>query len=98
MSLPEVMLWNALRIKPEGVKFRRQYGIGDYVLDFYCASAKAAFEIDGIAHDMGDRAQRDEVRDAWLQSQGIQVVRIPAAEVLRSAKDVAERLVRHCQR
>ena len=62
ISLPEVLLWNLLRREPEGGKFRRQHPVGVYVLDFYCAEAKVGIEIDGIAHDMGDRPQRDEIR------------------------------------
>ena len=96
MSLPEVMLWQILRTKPEGVKFRRQHPLGPYVLDFYCATAKLAIEIDGIAHDMGDRPARDEVRDAFLTSKGLRVVRIPASEVLKNVEEVAQMIVRFC--
>lgn len=98
MSLPEVLLWRLLRLEPDGVKLRRQHPLGAYVLDFYCAETRTAFEIDGIVHDMGDRPARDEVRDAWFASQRIEVVRIPATEVLRSPEDVAERMVRYCKR
>jgi very-short-patch-repair endonuclease len=55
MSLPEVLLWTQLRGKPLGIKFRKQHPVGDYVVDFYCAEKQLAVEIDGIAHDMGDR-------------------------------------------
>ena len=97
MSLPEVLLWQRLRCEPEGVKFRRQDSIGDYCLDFYVARLKLAIEIDGIAHDMGDRPERDVERDAFLRDEGIEVARIPAADVLRSPEDGAEMLVRCCQ-
>ena len=69
-----------------------------YVLDFYCAKAKVCIEIDGIAHDMGDRPHRDEHRDAWLAGEGIEVLRISATEVLRSPEEIAEGIVRYCQR
>ena len=98
LSLPEVLLWRLLKGSPDGVHFRSQHPVGSYVLDFYCAKTKIAFEIDGIAHDMGDRPERDEQRDALLREQGIEVVRIPAAEVLRSAEIVAVSMVRYCQR
>ena len=96
MSLPEVLLWRLLRSNLARVKIRRQHPLGPYVLDFYCAERKVAFEIDGIAHDMGDRPQRDAQREAWLKSQGIAVIRIPAGEVLRSPEDVADAIVRYC--
>lgn len=63
MSLPERLLWRELRGKPAGLKFRRQHPVGPYVIDFYCASAKLGIEIDGIAHDMGERPERDMRRD-----------------------------------
>jgi very-short-patch-repair endonuclease len=98
MGLPEVLLWNLLRKSPDGVHFRRQEWLGDFVLDFYCAKAKVCIEIDGIVHDMGDRPERDEERDAWLKDQGIEVLRIPASDVLKSLEDVAEAIVRYCKR
>lgn len=98
MSLPEVLLWQLLRQSPDGVRIRRQHPIGAYVLDFYCAAAKIGFEIDGIAHNLGDRPVRDTARDAWLSEQGIEVVRIPATEILRSPEDIAEAIVRYCRR
>jgi very-short-patch-repair endonuclease len=82
MSLPEILLWRVLRTKPDGLKFRRQHPSGPYVLDFFCASKRLAIEIDGEAHGRGDRPQRDAARDAWLVSQGITVIRIPAADLL----------------
>ena len=97
MSLPERLLWRELRGKPQGVKFRKQHPVGRYVLDFYCASAKLGIEIDGIAHDMGDRPERDQLRDRFIEEQGIEVVRIPASEVLVSPAGVAESLVTRCR-
>ncbi len=98
LSLPEALLWRLLKGSPEGVHFRSQHPLGPYVLDFYCARAKVAFEIDGIAHDMGNRPERDERRDAWLRSEGIEVVRIAAREVLAGPEVVAESMVRYCLR
>ncbi|MBX9885470.1 MAG: endonuclease domain-containing protein [Novosphingobium sp.] len=97
-SLPETLLWRHLRLQQDGVKIRRQHPVGAWVLDFYCAATKIAFEIDGIAHDMGDRPERDERRDAALKELGIEVIRVPAADVLRSPDTVAEAIVRCCQR
>ena len=98
MSLPEVLLWNLLRKSPDDVHFRRQEGMGDYVLDFYCAKAKVCIEVDGIAHDMGDRPVRDAIRDGWLTEQGIAVLRIPAEDVLKSPEDIALAILTYCRR
>ncbi|MGB7656379.1 MAG: endonuclease domain-containing protein [Novosphingobium sp.] len=98
MTLPEVLLWNLLRKSPDGVHFRRQEGIGNFVLDFYCAKAKVGIEIDGIVHDMGDQPMHDERRDAWLRDQGVELARIPAGDVLNSPEEIAEAIVRLCKR
>lgn len=82
MTLPEVLLWQELRKRPAGLRFRRQHPAGTYVLDFYCPAVKLAIEVDGEAHARGDRPLRDAIRDAWLGAQGVRVVRIPAAEIL----------------
>ena len=98
MTLPEVLLWNQLRRSPDGVHFRRQHEAGGNFLDFYCARAKVCIEVDGIVHDMGDQPELDEARNAKLASLGIETMRIPASEVLKSPEDVAEALVRYCKR
>ncbi|TZG27247.1 endonuclease domain-containing protein [Sphingomonas montanisoli] len=90
-SPPELALWEALPRNEAGLRFRRQHAAGDYVLDFYCAIAKLAIEVDGEAHDRGDRPARDAVRDAWLAAQGVMVVRYTAQDVLTNLDGV----VRH---
>jgi very-short-patch-repair endonuclease len=97
MSLPERLLWSRLKGSPMGMKFRREHPVGNYVIDFYCARAKTGFEIDGIAHDMGARPQRDEERTAFIATQGIRLVRIPATEVLANPDKIAEAMVAMCR-
>ena len=94
LSLPEKLLW--VRLRGAEVRFRRQHPIGPYVLDFYCAAAKLAIEVDGTAHDFGNRPRRDEVRTEWLKHQGMEVLRIPAAEVLADPDAVADALIKMC--
>ena len=90
MTLPEVLLWQRLRGSPRGLKFRKQHPAGPFVLDFFCAKANLAIELDGEAHDMGDRPERDERRDAWLRERRIDTLRILASDVLADADGVAE--------
>lgn len=97
LTLPEVLLWREVRRRVTGVKFRRQHPVGPFVIDFYCASAKLGFEVDGSAHDMGDRPDRDAARTAFIAEQGIRLVRIPARDVLRSLVDVVEAIVALCR-
>ena len=95
MSLPEVLLWRLLRKASPPV--RRQHPLGRYVVDFYCPAARLVIEVDGFAHQTGDRPARDAVRDAWLQAQGFSVLRIAAADVLRDAVGCAEGILRLCE-
>jgi very-short-patch-repair endonuclease len=90
MSLPEVLLWQQLRKKVDSVQFRRQHPAGPYVLDFFSATVNLAIEVDGEAHNRGDRPQRDANREEWLQRQGIRVLRIPAADVLKNLDGVLQ--------
>ena len=90
MSLPENMLWQRLRSGRTGVKFRRQHPIGPYVVDFYCRSSNLIIEIDGEAHNRGERPERDATRDAYLRNGGYEIVRIAAVEVLKDADAIAE--------
>ena len=91
MTPPEIGLWLALRRNEAGLRFRKQHSAGDYVLDFYCAPAKLAIEVDGESHARSDRPRRDAIRNAWLASQGLRVLRYPAQEVLTNLDGV----VRH---
>ena len=91
MTPPEIALWLALRANEEGLRFRRQHAAGPYVLDFYCAPARLAIEVDGEAHNHGNRPERDAARDAWL-AQNIQVLRYPAREMLANLDDVVRQV------
>jgi very-short-patch-repair endonuclease len=95
LSVPEARLWSRLRARGAGQPiFRRQHPIGPYVLDFYCAKARLAIEIDGISHDMGTRPQRDLRRDAWLEARGVTVMPIAASELMRCMDEAADAIVR----
>jgi very-short-patch-repair endonuclease len=88
-------LWSRLRGREDGKPvFRRQHPVGPYVLDFYCPAARLAIEIDGVSHDMADRAARDAQRDNWLKAHGITVMRIPVSELPREIDEAADAIVR----
>jgi very-short-patch-repair endonuclease len=88
MSPPEAKLWQVLRGRPDGLKFRHQHPVGRCTLDFYCAAVRLNVEVDGESHDMGDNPASDARRDAWLRGQGITVLRFTAAEVMRDLESV----------
>ena len=95
MSLPEVILWNELRRRPVGFKFRRQHPAGPFILDFVCLGARLAIEIDGSSHDL--RVYRDGARDEWLANQGFLTMRIAATDVLRDLDAVMRGIVARCE-
>ncbi|HEY0147736.1 MAG TPA: endonuclease domain-containing protein [Allosphingosinicella sp.] len=83
MSPPEALLWQQLRQRPAGLKFRRQHPVDPYVVDFYCREASLVIEIDGDVHDRTETRARDHNRDEQLKQKGLAVLRIPADEVMR---------------
>jgi very-short-patch-repair endonuclease len=83
LSLPEALLWRALKGgKAGGLKFRKQHALGPYVLDFYCHAARLCVEIDGASHGFGWQWKKDARRDAYLAERGIRTLRLSASYVL----------------
>ena len=88
LTPPEARLWARLKLKPEGVKFRRQHPVGPYIFDFYCPAAGLAIEVDGQAHNLLTVAQRDERRESWLRGEGFEIMRITADEIMVDPDEV----------
>jgi very-short-patch-repair endonuclease len=93
MSLPEVLLWQQLRQRPEGLIFRRQQAAVDKVGDFYCHKSRLIIEIDGETHNRGDQPEYDVKRDAWFAERGIIVLRIPAKFILSDMQSALATIV-----
>ncbi|WP_309628981.1 endonuclease domain-containing protein [Brevundimonas sp.] len=82
LTPPEARLWRYLKgDQLGGLGFRKQHPIGPYILDFYCAAAKLAVEVDGATHDQPIQIAHDARRTAWLSGKGIRVIRIRAKDV-----------------
>ena len=96
MTLPEIVLWQWMRGRPGGLRFRHQHPLGLYSLDFYCPSAKLAIEVDGEAHSRGDQPQYDAKRDIWVAGKGIRTLRIAAVDVLQDLDAVTRLIVAEC--
>ena len=97
MTLPEVVLWQALRTRPTGFKFRRQHPIGGYVADFACLSARLLIEVDGDFHSHGNAAAIDRLRQADLEATGFEVLRIAARDVFEDLEAVVAMIVTTCE-
>jgi 5-methyltetrahydrofolate--homocysteine methyltransferase len=70
----EKLFWNEVRDRRlGGFKFRRQYLVGPYIVDFVCAEKKLIVELDGVLH--AERAEYDQKRDTFLESEGYQIIR-----------------------
>ncbi|MEL6616014.1 MAG: endonuclease domain-containing protein, partial [Bacteroidota bacterium] len=90
----ERRLWRIVRAKRlDGHKFRRQHGIGPYVLDFYCADAKLAIELDGAVHADPQRAAYDAERQRDLEALGVRVLRFENRAVTETPDVVAEAIL-----
>ena len=89
MTLEERILWyHYLRRHP--AKFYRQRVFGNYIVDFYCAKAKLAVELDGSQHYEDRGLEYDAHRTAYLESLGLCVLRVPNTEVKKNLAGVCE--------
>lgn len=93
MTDAELRFWSRVRRKQvKGLQFYRQKNIGNYIVDFYCPSAKLIVEIDGGQHFSEEGSCNDVARDAYLMSLGFTVLRFTNSEVLRNTDGVIERV------
>lgn len=74
-TVGERLLWKELRGEKFGVKFRRQYNIDYYIVDFYCHELKLIIELDGSIHGELEQKRKDIIRDKYLMGQGYTIVR-----------------------
>ena len=90
LTHPERHFWNALRQIPfyKTAKFNRQKPLGEYIVDFYCHEHRLVIEIDGDSHGEEDAQRKDEIRTAFLESQGLRVVRFTNPDVVNNIEGV----------
>jgi very-short-patch-repair endonuclease len=92
-TIPEKYMWSRLRGKQmHGYKFRRQFGVDRFIIDFYCPELKLAIEIDGKTH-LGEKAEQYDIwREKHLDALGIQCIRFSDDEVLKRLDDVTQKI------
>jgi len=93
----ENKVWQAVRRRQLGFKFRRQHPIDRFIADFYCADAKLVVEIDGDSHAPPDQADYDAARTRWLEECGYRVIRFTAGQVEEDLAVVVEGIRRACE-
>jgi very-short-patch-repair endonuclease len=92
-TLSEVLLWNELKGKQlKGYQFMRQKPIGNFIVDFYCTKLKLVIEIDGESHLNPENKKRDLIKDKYLDSIGLSVIRIDDMELKNNISVVIENL------
>jgi very-short-patch-repair endonuclease len=93
MTGPETRLWSRLRARQlNGIKVRRQHGIGPYIVDFYCPEQSLVIEVDGDSHADAEHIEKDQCRDRYLQSIGLRVVRYRNDDIMKNLDGVLEDL------
>ena len=92
----EIRLWSRLRGDQTGWRFRRQYRLGVYILDFFCPSTRLVVELDGDSH--AHQQQYDETRTEYLASRHLQVIRFENSQVMTNLDEVVAAIYRQCMK
>lgn len=96
MPKAEQLLWAKLRGRSLlGRKFRRQYSVESFVLDFYCPQARLAIEIDGESHYRGNADEYDRSRQECIERFGIKFLRFTNTDVYENLEGVIGRILEH---
>ncbi len=91
MTKAEKMLWDKIKGKQiESCKFRRQYSVAQFIIDFYCPELKLAIEIDGESHFQEDAVKYDQERQIFIESAGIIFLRFTNNEVFEKLNSILE--------
>ncbi len=90
----EDILWQEVRNgKLNGLKFKRQHSIGNYIVDFYCATARLVIEVDGEIHLAYDQQEKDKLRDENLIDMGFKIIRFTNDEIVFNIDSVIKKIL-----
>ena len=92
LTAAEAVLWRHLKNNQQGVKFRRQHGIANFIVDFYCTELNLAVEVDGRIHHELNTKIYDEQRENVLKGLNVEVLRFENEEIYKSEERVLEEL------
>jgi very-short-patch-repair endonuclease len=96
MTLSEIILWQRLKGKRLGFKFRRQHGIGPYIVDFYCPALRLVIELDGEVHGISSVKERDIKRQKFLESLNLIIMRYLNEMILENLEAVVQDIYNAC--
>lgn len=86
----EALMWEALRAKSLGVRFRRQWVAGPFIVDFVCLERQLIIEIDGPVH--ATQEEHDRERQGYLEALGYRFFRVTSSEVECDLASILNRL------
>jgi len=95
MTPAEIILWSKLKGKGIGHKFRRQYSVGAFVLDFCCPAMKLAIEVDGDSHYTDEARIRDDERQKIIENYGFKFLRFTNNEIAANINGVLSRIAQY---
>ncbi len=98
MPEPEKLLWQRIRSKQLGVKFRRQHGIGRYIADFYCPQCKLVIELDGDSHYTPEAQIYDAERNAFMKAINLHILRFSNRDVMTNIDGVLNKIISEIQK
>ncbi len=96
--LAEIKLWSKLRNKNLGYKFKRQFGIGKYIVDFYCPKKRLIIEIDGATHSTNKEIADDAIREKYFESLGLRVIRFTNNDIKENMDEVLTVINEKCEK
>lgn len=91
-TFAEEILWNYLRTKPFGFKFRRQHPFSVYILDFFCYQLKLAIEVDGSVHEVEEEKENDQIRQKQLEKENLCFLRFSNNEIIQEPEKVIQKI------
>ena len=92
----EKILWQYLRREQLGYKFRRQFSIGNFVVDFYCHVARLVIELDGWTHNSDRTKMKDVAKQEFLETKGHKVIRFTNEEMFGDIEPVLRKIKSIC--
>jgi very-short-patch-repair endonuclease len=88
----EIIFWSLLKQHFSNFRFKRQHPISQYIADFYCHKLKLVIEIDSDIHKMEEVKNKDKLRDEFLQTLNLKIIRFTNDEVSKNGDRIVKRL------